>query len=151
MSFDPGRALGLDPPDRIVLSSPKKTMSWARSIPDFGCYTEVYALFLDADHVLLRAAWLGSATGLEDFTAWPDFALGYAPAAGAAAVLLLACRPGEGTDPSPTDLATYDLIRVAQAAHDLPLLDVLLVGGGGRGPGGVRRIQWSSLAEEAGR
>ena len=140
MSFHPGRALGLDPPDRIVLSSPEQTMAWARSIPDFGCYTEVYALFLDASHVLLRAAWLGSATTLDDFTAWPDFALGYAPDNGAASVLLLACRPGRGTDPSPADLATFDLIRVAQAAHDLPLLDVLLVDG----------PDWSSLAETAG-
>jgi hypothetical protein len=140
MSFDPGRALALDPPDRIVLSSPEQTMAWARSIPDFGCYTEVYALFLDAGHILRRATWLGSATTLDDFTAWPDFALGYTPPTGAASVLLLACRPGQGTDASPADLATYDLIRVAQAAHDLPLLDVLLVDG----------PDWSSLAEAAG-
>ena len=50
--------------------------------------------------------------------------------------MLLVCRPGEGTGPSADDLAVYDLIRVAQAAHDLPLLDVLLVDG----------LGWSSLA-----
>jgi DNA repair protein RadC len=141
MSLDPGRALALDPPDRIVLSSPEQAISWARSIPDFGCYTEVFVLFLDSDHVLLRAAWLGAATTLGDFTRWPDFALGYAPEAGAASVLLVACRPRTGTEPSPADLATYDLVRVAQAAHDLPLLDVLLVDG----------PCWSSVAEQAGR
>jgi hypothetical protein len=149
MSFRPGRALGLDPPDRIVLPGPREAVSWARSIPDFGCYTEVYALFLDAGHVLLRAAWLGPATTLDDFAAWPDFALGYAPEAGAAAVLLLVCRPGEGTASSATDRAAYDLVRVAQAAHDLPVLDVVLVDGHARGPGRVPRIGWSSMAEEA--
>jgi DNA repair protein RadC len=141
MSLDPGRALGLDPPERIVLPGPEQTISWARSIPDFGCYTEVFALFLDPDHVLLRAAWVGAGTTLGDFVVWPDFALGYAPEAGAAAILLVACRPGEGTDPSPADVAAYDLVKVAQAAHDLPLLDVLLVDG----------PCWSSLAGEAGR
>ena len=141
MSLDPGRALGLDPPERIVLSGPEQSISWARSIHDFGCYTEVFALFLDSDHVLLRAAWLGAATTLGDFAAWPDFALGYAPAAGAAGILLVACRPGEGTDPSPADLGLYDLVKVAQAAHDMPLLDVLLVDG----------PCWSSVAGEAGR
>ena len=136
MSLDPGRALGLDPPERIVLTGPEATIAWARSIPDFGFYAEVYALFLGEGHVLLRAAWLGSATTLDDFAAWPDFALGYTPAAGATALLLLVCRPGEGTDPSPADLAVYDLIRVAHSAHDLPLLDVVLVDG----------LGWSSLA-----
>jgi len=136
MSLDPDRALGLDPTERIMLTGPEATIDWARSIPDFGWYAEVYALFLGDGHVLLRAAWLGSATTLDDFATWPDFALGYTPAAGAAALVLLVCRPGEGTGPSPDDLAVYDLIRVAQAAHDLPLLDVLLVDG----------LGWSSLA-----
>src|SRR2546426_895388 len=92
MSLDPDRALGLDPTERIMLTGPEATIDWARSIPDFGWYAEVYALFLGDGHVLLRAAWLGSATTLDDFATWPDFALGYTPAAGAAA--LRACAAG---------------------------------------------------------
>jgi hypothetical protein len=135
MSLRPGRALGLDPPERIVLDGPEATIAWARSIPGFGLYAEVFALFLDRGHRLLRAAWMGSGTALEDFAAWPDFALGYSPVAGAASLVLVACRPDEGGDATPADLAVRDLIGVAQAAQDLPLLDVLLVDG----------ARWTSL------
>ena len=137
MTLRPGPAMGLDPPQRIVLSGPEATIAWARTIPDFGWYPEVYALFLDQAHVLLRAAWLGSTTTFDDFVAWPDFSLGYLPRHGAAAVTLLVCRPGEGTEVSPADRVTWDLLRLAHAARCVPLLDVLLVDG----------RDWSSLAE----
>lgn len=135
MSLQPGRALGLDPPERIRLRRPHDILAWARTIPEFGWLTEVYALFLDGRRRLLRAAWLGPSTTLDDFAHWPDFALGYAPPE-AEAVVLLACRPGEGTDPRPEDRDTRELVGLAHAAADVPLLDVVLVDG----------LRWRSLS-----
>ena len=128
MSLDPGRALGLDPPERIVLTGPEATIAWARSIPDFGFYAEIYALFL-LDGSLRRAAWLGSATALDDFVAWPDFSLGYAPPGGTDAVMLLVCRPGDGVAPTDDDRRVFELLRLAHAARGVPLDDVVLVDG----------------------
>jgi len=52
-------------------------------------------------------------------------------------VVLLVCRPGEGTVPRPGDRDIWDVVRLAHAASELPLLDVLLVDGAG----------WRSLAD----
>jgi hypothetical protein len=135
MCLQANPALGFDPPERVTLAGAGDAIAWARTIPDFGWYPEVYVLFL-ADGALRRAAWLGSATTLDDFVAWPDFSLGYAPAAGADAVMLLVCRPGEGVEPTGDDRRTFDLLRLAHNARGVPLTDVVLVDG--------RR--WSSMA-----
>jgi hypothetical protein len=148
-------ALGFDPPDPVAVTGPGDAVTWARdTIPDFGWYPEVYVLFLaggggSADRgeapgsgagpvrrALRRAAWLGSATTLDDFVAWPDFSLGYMPVGGAEAVMLLICRPGEGTEPTPDDLSVFELLCLTHDARGVPLADVVLVDG--------RR--WRSLA-----
>lgn len=139
-------ALGFDPPDRVPVAGPGDAVTWARVvIPDFGWYPEVYVLFLGGggdpvdpggDRVLRRAAWLGSATTLDDFVAWPDFSLGYAPPGGADAVMLLICRPGDGVEAAPDDLRVFELLRLTHDARGVPLADVVLVDG--------RR--WRSLA-----
>ena len=95
MCLQAGPALGFDPPERVTLTGARDAIAWARTIPDFGFYAEIYALFL-LDGSLRRAAWLGSATALDDFVAWPDFSLGYAPPGGTDAVMLLVCRPEIG-------------------------------------------------------
>ncbi|HKN38968.1 MAG TPA: hypothetical protein VJ456_07670, partial [Acidimicrobiia bacterium] len=86
------------------------------------------ALFL-LDGSLRRAAWLGSATALDDFVAWPDFSLGYAPPGGTDAVMLLVCRPGDGVAPTDDDRRVFELLRLAHAARGVPLDDVVLVDG----------------------
>ncbi|MDQ1567259.1 MAG: hypothetical protein QOF96_2139 [Actinomycetota bacterium] len=136
MCLQAGPALGFDPPERVALNSPGDAIAWARTIPGFGWYAEIYALFLNPDRTLRRAAWLGSATALDDFVAWPDFSLGYTPPGGAEAVMLLVCRPGEGAEPTPDDTEVFELLGLAHAARGVPLLDVVLVDG--------RR--WRSLA-----
>ena len=129
MCLQAGPALGFDPPERVALAGPGEAVAWGRSIPDFGWYPEVYALFLGDDRALRRAAWLGSATTLDDFVAWPDFSLGYAPPGGADAVMLLVCRPGEGVEPTPDDVQVFELLRLAHEARRIPLVDVVLVDG----------------------
>jgi hypothetical protein len=136
MCLQTGPALGFDPPERVALAGPGDAIAWARTIPGFGFYAEIYALFLTADRALRRAAWLGSATALDDFVAWPDFSLGYTPPGGAEAVMLVVCRPGEGVEPTPDDRQVFDLLRLAHDARGIPLADVVLVDG--------RR--WRSLA-----
>ncbi|MDQ1497992.1 MAG: hypothetical protein QOI86_1332 [Actinomycetota bacterium] len=136
MCLQAGPALGFDPPERVALNSPGDAIAWARTIPGFGWYAEIYALFLNPDRTLRRAAWLGSATALDDFVAWPDFSLGYTPPGGAEAVMLLVCRPGEGVEPTPDDTEVFALLGLAHDARGVPLLDVVLVDGG----------RWRSLA-----
>jgi hypothetical protein len=136
MCLQAGPALGFDPPERVALNSPGDAIAWARTIPGFGWYAEIYALFLNPDRTLRRAAWLGSATALDDFVAWPDFSLGYTPPGGAGAVMLLVCRPGEGVEPKPDETEVFELLRLAHDARGVPLLDVVLVDGG----------RWRSLA-----
>ena len=135
MCLQAGPALGFDPPERVGVAAAGDAIDWARTIPAFGWYPEVYVLFL-SDGALRRAAWLGSATTLDDFVAWPDFSLGYMPLGGAEAVMLLICRPGEGTEPTADDLSVFELLRLTHDARGVPLADVVLVDG--------RR--WRSLA-----
>ena len=138
MCLQASPALGFDPPERVTIAGPGDAVAWARiTIPDFGWYPEVYVLFLaggagrtlgsSSDRALRRAAWLGSATALDDFVAWPDFSLGYTPPAGADAVMLLVCRPGEGVEPTPDDRQVFELLRLAHDARGVPLADVVLV------------------------
>ena len=139
MCLQAGPALGFDPPEPITVTGPGDAVAWARRITDFGWYAEIYALFL-CGAVLRRAAWLGAAVALDDFIAWPDFSLGYAPPGGADAVMLLVCRPGQGVVPTAADRRVYELLRLAHAARDVPLRDVVLVDG--------RR--WHSMASPSG-
>ena len=147
MCLQAGPALGFDPPERVTIDGPGDAVAWARNaIRDFGWYPEVYVLFLAAevgcaggaarDPSLRRAAWLGSATTLDDFTTWPDFSLGYAPPGGADVVMLFVCRPGDGVGPTPDDHQVFELLRLAHDARGLPLGDVVLVDG----------QRWSSMA-----
>jgi hypothetical protein len=146
MCLQASPALGFDPPERVTVAGPGDAVTWARvAIPDFGWYPEVYVLFLTgagpagpagSERALRRAAWLGSATTLDDFVAWPDFSLGYTPPGGADAVMLVICRPGEGIEPTPDDLQVFELLRLTHDARGVPLADVVLVDG--------RR--WSSMA-----
>jgi hypothetical protein len=129
MCLQAGPALGFDPPGQVEVTGPGDAIAWARTIPDFGWYPEVYALFLSPDRVLRRAAWLGSATTLDDFIAWPDFSLGYQPPGGAGAVMLLICRPGQGVSPTAGDRAVFELLSLAHDASGVPLADVVLVDG----------------------
>jgi hypothetical protein len=129
MCQEAGPALGFDPPERVDVAGAGDAIAWARTIPAFGWYPEVYVLFLSADGSLRRAAWLGSATTLDDFVTWPDFSLGYLPAGGADAVMLLICRPGEGVEPSDSDRAVFELLRLAHGARGVPLADAILVDG----------------------
>jgi len=135
MSLHAGPALAFDPPERVEITGAGDAVAWARTIPAFGWYPEVYVLFV-SDGGLRRAAWLGSAITLDDFVAWPDFSLGYSPGGSAAAVMLLVCRPGQGVEPSADDEQVFDLLRLAHDARGVPLADVVLVDG--------RR--WSSMA-----
>jgi len=121
-------ALAFDPLERVVVAGAGDAVAWARTIPGFGWFAEIYGLFL-AGGSLRRAAWLGSATALDDFVAWPDFSLGYAPAAGADTVLLLVCRPGQGVAPTADDRRVFELLRLAHDARGVPLADVVLVDG----------------------
>ena len=118
----------LPPSDDRLQRGARDAIAWARTIPDFGFYAEIYALFL-LDGSLRRAAWLGSATALDDFVAWPDFSLGYAPPGGTDAVMLLVCRPGDGVAPTDDDRRVFELLRLAHAARGVPLDDVVLVDG----------------------
>jgi hypothetical protein len=136
MCLQAGPVLGFDPPERVALDGPGDAIAWARTIPGFGWYAEIYALFLSPDRALRRAAWLGAATALDDFVAWPDFSLGYSPPGGAGAVMLLVCRPGDGVEATPDDTAVFELLRLTHDARGVPLVDVVLVDG--------RR--WRSLA-----
>jgi hypothetical protein len=139
MSLQAGPALGFDPPERVQIAGPGDAVAWARTIPAFGWYPEVYVLFLtdDTDTTggtpgpprLRRAAWLGPATTLDDFIAWPDFSLGYQPPGGAGAVMLLICRPGQGVSPTTGDRAVFELLSLAHDASGVPLADVVLVDG----------------------
>ena len=133
MCLQASPALGFDPPERVSVAGPGDAISWARTtIPDFGWYPEVYVLFLRGergDQALRRAAWLGPATSLDDFVAWPDFSLGYLPPGGADAVTLLICRPGEGVEPTTDDRRVYALLNLAHDARGVPLADVVLVDG----------------------
>jgi hypothetical protein len=139
MCLQAGPALGLDPPEPVPVSGAGDAVAWARTIPEFGWFAEIYALFLRGG-LLRRAAWLGSAVALDDFVAWPDFSLGYAPPGGADAVLLLVCRPGQGVAPTADDRQVFELLRRAHAARAVPLRDVVLVDG--------RR--WRSMAPSSG-
>ena len=129
MCLQASSALGFDPPEHVALTGAGDAITWARTIPDFGWYPEVYALFLSADGALLRAAWLGSAMTLDDFITWPDFSLGYQPPGGADAVMLLICRPGDGVEPSAFDRQVFELLRLAHDACGVPLADAVLVDG----------------------
>jgi hypothetical protein len=129
MSLQAGPALGFDPPERVAISEAADAIAWARTIPAFGWYPEVYVLFLSANGALRRAAWLGSATTLDDFITWPDYSLGYLPPGGADAVLLLICRPGQGVEPSAADRDVFELLRLAHDARHVPLTDAVLVDG----------------------
>jgi hypothetical protein len=128
MCLPAGPALGFDPPERVVVAGAGDAIAWARTIPAFGWYAEIYALFLEKGS-LRRVAWLGSAMALDDFVAWPDFSLGYAPPGGAEAVMLVVCRPGEGVEPTPDDRQVFELLRLAHDARGVPLADVVLVDG----------------------
>ena len=128
MCLEAGPALGFDPPERVGVAGAADAVAWARSIEGFGFFAEIYALFLSGG-VLRRAAWLGSAPALDDFVAWPDFSLGYAPPGGADAVMLLVCRPGDGAAPSSADRRVFELLRLAHDAGGVPLADVVLVDG----------------------
>src|SRR5207253_1674499 len=113
MCLQAGPALAFDPPERVAVTGAGDAIAWARTIPGFGWFAEIYVLFL-AGGALLRAAWLGSATALDDFVAWPDFSLGYSPPGGAEAVMLLVCRPGEGVAPTLDDRRrVFELLRLA--------------------------------------
>lgn len=146
MCLQANPALGFDPPERVPVAGSGDAVTWARvTIPDFGWYPEVYVLFLAGEghagppgrgRALRRAAWLGSATTLDDFVAWPDFSLGYTPPGGADAVMLIICRPGEGVEPTPDDLQVLELLRLTHDARGIPLVDVVLVDGG----------RWHSMA-----
>jgi hypothetical protein len=133
MCLQGGPAAGFDPPERVSVAGPEDAITWARtSIPDFGWFPEVYVLFLRGDRgdeVLRRAAWLGPAVTLDDFVAWPDFSLGYAPPGGADAVMLLVCRPGAGVEPTAGDRSVHGLLQLAHDARGVPLADVVLVDG----------------------
>lgn len=137
MSLDLGSALCLDPPVRIVLANSEDAVAWARSIPDFGFEPEVFALFLDDGRVLLRAVWLSPEISLDDLYLWPAYVLGYSPGVEATGVLFLVCRPGEGVEPWPGDFEALEMMRLAHDAHDVPLVDVVL----------VDERRWRSLAE----
>ena len=129
MCLHAGPALGFDPPERVGVTGTGDAVAWARTIPAFGWSPEVYALYLSADRVLRRAAWLGPAVTLDDFVAWPDFSLGYLPPGGAASVMLLVCRPGQGVEPTADDRQAFGLLRLAHDACGVPLADVVLVDG----------------------
>lgn len=139
MCLQAGPALGFDPPERVTIAGAGDAIAWARTIPAFGWYPEVYVLFLSPDTAtpgdtpgppgLVRAAWLGSATTLDDFITWPDFSLGYLPPGGASAVMLLVCRPGQGVEPSGDDRQVFELLRLAHDASGVPLADAILVDG----------------------
>ena|SRR5438067_5237039 len=139
MCLSAGPALAFDPPERVAVRGAADAIAWVRTIPGFGFFAEVYALFLSGGAatpgdpsgppVLRRAAWLGAATALDDFVAWPDFSLGYAPPDGADGVLLVVCRPGEGVAPTPVDRRVFELLRLAHEARGAPLTDVVLVDG----------------------
>lgn len=130
MCLEAGPALGFDPPERVPVTGAGDAVAWAQcTVPGFGWYPEVYALYLGADRGLRRAAWLGSAVALDDFVTWPDFSLGYLPPGGAGSVMLLACRPGHGVEPGPDDRQVFDLLRLAHDACGVPLADVVLVDG----------------------
>ena len=133
MCLQANPALGFDPPEQVRVAGPGDAVSWARmTIPDFGWYPEVYVLFLlgaRGDEALRRAAWLGPATSLDDFVAWPDFSLGYLPPGGADAVMLLICRPGDGVEPTTDDRRVHALLNLAHEARGVPLADVVLVDG----------------------
>jgi hypothetical protein len=138
MCLSAGPALAFDPPERVAVAGAADAIAWVRTIPGFGFFAEIYALFLTSPATpggtpeppaLRRAAWLGSATALDDFVAWPDFSLGYAPPGGAGGVLLVVCRPGEGVAPTPDDRRVYELLRLAHEARGAPLTDVVLVDG----------------------
>jgi hypothetical protein len=137
MTLDPSRTLGLDPDDPTRVRTAADAMEWAWCIPGFGDEPEAFALFVDEDQILQRAVWLGPDVDFDDLADWPDHLVGYAPTWGAAGVLLLVCRPGEGTEPLPGDAEIWDAVRLAHAARDLPLLDVVLVDG----------PDWCSLAQ----
>ena len=46
MCLQAGPALGFDPPERVAVGGAGDAIAWARTIPDFGFYAEIYALFL---------------------------------------------------------------------------------------------------------
>src|SRR5256885_15232608 len=101
MCLQAGRALGFDPPERVALAGPGEAVAWGRSIPDFGWYPEVYALFLGDDRALRRAAWLGAAPPPRDFPARPRLSLRHPPPGRAAAPVLPRRPPGAGGRPPP--------------------------------------------------
>jgi len=55
MSLHAGPALAFDPPERVEMTGAGDAVAWARTIPAFGWYPEVYVLFL-ARGGLRRAA-----------------------------------------------------------------------------------------------
>jgi hypothetical protein len=133
MCLPAGPAAGFDPPNPVRIVGAGDAVAWARdNVPDFGWFPEVYVLFLCGDRggeVLRRAAWLGPAVTLDDFVAWPDFSLGYAPPGGADAVMLLVCRPGAGVEPTVADRRVLGLLILAHEARGVPLADIVLVDG----------------------
>jgi hypothetical protein len=135
MCLDAGPALAFDPPERVAVTGAGDAVAWARTIEGFGFFAEIYALFL-AGGALRRAAWLGAATTLDDFVAWPDFSLGYAPPGDVDRLMLVVCRPGQGVASTARDRQVLALLRLAHEARGVPLADVVLVDG--------RR--WSSMA-----
>lgn len=137
MSFEPGSALAVEPPEEIILTGPADAVGWARTIPDFGLMPEVYVLFLSAGRRLRRAVWLPPEVTLDDLSDWPDLLLGYAPAQAVSEVVVLVARPEEGCEPTVADAETWELMRLAHDARGLPLADIVLVDG----------RAWHSLAE----
>ncbi len=84
---------------------------------------------------LRRAAWLGSATTLDDFVAWPDFSLGYLPPGGADAVMLLDLPAGRGRRAHgrrPPGLRTAALWPTTPGASPWPTSSSSMAGGGAR-------------------
>jgi DNA repair protein RadC len=129
MTLDPDRLLAYDPPSRLVLRGPAATIAWARTVPDVGWEPETFALFLDSGHGLLAAWWLGADATLEDFDRDPLFLVVAGRSYAASSLVLVVCRPGRGTEPSPADTAVWDRLRAAHHDAGLPLLDVVLLDG----------------------
>jgi DNA repair protein RadC len=136
MSLDPSRALGLDLPHPTTVYTAHDALRWAHSVPDFGFEAEAFALFLDDDHLLQRAVWLGPHVDLDELAGWPRHLAGFAPWWATAGVIILICRPGDGAEPSLDDDELWHILRTAHEAQGVPILDVVLVDGN----------DWQSLA-----
>ena len=140
MPLDPSHLLGIHPKLPVPIDGPAHAVAWARQVPGVGFEAEMFALFLDPDHGLLAAWWLGSEPTLEDLVDQPDFLLIAARAYAAATVVVLLAQPGEGAEPVAADIDAWDDLALVHAAAGIPLLDIVLVDG----------HQWCSVAGEAG-